>query len=127
MQEEIKRFKIEQNWVAVVNQEEFIEREINSMLKETQNHRGTLEAKLNEVLANDNQNSLDELTKEIDDLKKLLSAEEVKNNAEKANFRRQNEDMQLCARQVKTTEAKIKSVQSTIQKLKDNIEEELKS
>lgn len=97
------------------------------MLTQTQNQRGLLEAKLTEITENENQNSLDELAIEIDDLKKHLTKNEIKMNAEKANYQRETVEMQSFARQVKTTEAKIKNIQSIIQKLEESIEEELNS
>lgn len=110
-----------------MNQEEFIEREINSMLTQTQHQRGVLEEKLSDAMENENQNSLDELIKEIDDLKKNLTSNEEKMKADQAIYRRETEEMHLFVRQVKTTEAKIQNIQSIIHKLEENIEEELNS
>lgn len=97
------------------------------MLTQTQNQRGVLEEKLSDVMENENNNSLDELIKEIDELKKNLTSNEEKMKADQAIYRRENEEMQSFVRQVKTTEAKIKNIQSIIRKLEENIEEELNS
>lgn len=127
-QVEIRNYKIEQNWVQVIRQEEFMQ-EVNIVLKGSQDQRTKFERKLSEISDNGDQNNqkIVELTTEIDSLTQSLNGKQQEMDADKAVYRRRNEELLEVKRIVKTFEGKQKNIQETIRKLEENIQDELQS
>lgn len=122
---EIKRYKAELHWLAVVNQEELM-RDMKLTLDETRKKSNELIAKLAKVGENERQmtDKMTELSAEIASFNQQSLTSQQAYDEERNNFRVQNDRFLEKDRNLKKLAATMARIEHDIQKLEEAIREE---
>lgn len=124
MQEDVKKFKCEQLWLSVMNQERFVQ-EIKSTFDEAMERKNKFLSEMQSADADNLKDQFSNIKAEIDELSRSMVAQNKKMEQFRQSYKIKNESYLEAVRQVKKTGSTMQRIQNDIESIKQHIADQL--